>query len=383
MLDKILSLFNRRQLNPEAGIGPAFAPAPGPYLQDLPPPIFAISAKLRTVFGLQRPQFDSLIVDPLVKLVNLIGAEPCEGHSSFSSSYGLAELCAKTALYAFQSAGGAVFCRDSDPLQRRELEPVWQYAAFVAGLLYAYRMNAKSSGVIESMYQDFFNESSTAILSRDARILPTSLAAAVELPFNGSDRLRDIVRNTYLRLTGAFDSDRIDVMDLPPVFRTPLDLIVAKTSAEGLEPSAQFDPPAVSLTPLEGTLVKYAASAISELFGGEVWKVNQPKSRVWVANDGLFVIWPPAVNDITRIFRRDGIPGIPATHEAFAKLLIRASKASRFSNDAIYAPICVPNDSRVFDALVITDEAWFWGRQNIEYTRLDVNLIQNCADTGL
>lgn len=62
------------------------------------------------------------------------------------------------------------------------------------------------------------------------------------------------------------------------------------------------------------------------------WTVNQRGSRIWVLNEGVFVVWNPAVEEVREILRNDGVKPLPRAAEYFADQFIEEKLAEPFNS---------------------------------------------------
>jgi conjugal transfer pilus assembly protein TraI len=71
---------------------------------------------------------------------------------------------------------------------------------------------------------------------------------------------------------------------------------------------------------------------------------NAEKSRVWYGQDGLYIVWPNAANDVRKLLEADQLPGIPKAPETLVEILIDAGVVEpsdgAHTTWAIFPPHC-------------------------------------------
>ena len=72
---------------------------------------------------------------------------------------------------------------------------------------------------------------------------------------------------------------------------------------------------------------RHLQDAMRRLLADGKWTVNQPGSKVWVLDDGVYVVWVGAVEDIGRLLSKDKIPGIPKDKDILADILVERGLA--------------------------------------------------------
>ena len=58
--------------------------------------------------------------------------------------------------------------------------------------------------------------------------------------------------------------------------------------------------------------------------GNSAWVPNREKSRLWFGQDGLFLVWPGAAEDVHQLLEADQLAGIPKAPETMLELLLAA-----------------------------------------------------------
>jgi conjugal transfer pilus assembly protein TraI len=72
-------------------------------------------------------------------------------------------------------------------------------------------------------------------------------------------------------------------------------------------------------------LERYLVDALRRLTSGNsAWIANREKSRLWFGQDGLFLVWPGAAEDVHQLLETDQLAGIPKAPETMLELLVAA-----------------------------------------------------------
>jgi conjugal transfer pilus assembly protein TraI len=99
-------------------------------------------------------------------------------------------------------------------------------------------------------------------------------------------------------------------------------------------------------------LQRYLIEAMSRLMAScPAWRPNTEKSRVWHAQDGLFLVWPGAAHDIRKALEDDQIVGMPTSAEAMLDILTAAGLVETRAADAPLWLIEPPGTGAQYDAV--------------------------------
>jgi conjugal transfer pilus assembly protein TraI len=105
-------------------------------------------------------------------------------------------------------------------------------------------------------------------------------------------------------------------------------------------------------------LERYLVDALRRLANGNsAWVCNHEKSRVWFGQDGLFLLWPGAADDVRKLLESDQLPGIPKAAETILELLLAAEVFE--AQDAAHPTwtIYPPSAKTVLEAVKLTSAA--------------------------
>ena len=90
-------------------------------------------------------------------------------------------------------------------------------------------------------------------------------------------------------------------------------------------------------------VVTYVMDAMRRLITDGTWTINEKGSRVWVVDDGVYIVWPQGTNDIVKLLNKDKKEGIPRHPYSLAECLIDAKIAAHYTPEDgkthIYWPV--------------------------------------------
>jgi conjugal transfer pilus assembly protein TraI len=101
---------------------------------------------------------------------------------------------------------------------------------------------------------------------------------------------------------------------LADLVRSALGLVAANVA----QPMDADDPGLSRMHPM----ARFGVQGLRELAAQRVnWQVNAPRSRVWWGSDGVYLQWPDAVEDLTRMLVDAQVAGVPAAPAQWLHLL--------------------------------------------------------------
>lgn len=245
---------------------------------------------------------------------------------------GLLRHAAEVSLWSLQSGDRVLLPGEQAPRRRRELEPRWHLAVFLAALCHDVGkpvtdlvVTSRDGGKVWNPFvEDLYSWASkndvdryflhwrenrakkhTAISSLIAEriISPKCLAWIAEgdtelvlwmmETINGHPSAENLINDLVIR------SDQVSVE------RDLRSLGVAFTGYEiGL--------------PVERFLVDIMRRLVRE----GVWGINEPGSRLWNIDGHLYLVWPAAGEEIAAIINQEKIPGLPRTPNSILDMLV-------------------------------------------------------------
>src|SRR5262249_48498848 len=102
-------------------------------------------------------------------------------------------------------------------------------------------------------------------------------------------------------------------------------------------------------------LERYLVDALRRLVVSSAqWTPNTEKSRVWYGQDGLYIVWPNAGNDVRKLLEADQLPGIPNAPETLPEILIDAGVVEPSAETQTTWAICPPHADKAIEAVRLT-----------------------------
>lgn len=312
--------------------------------------------RLRMLAGGTDENFDLYYRAVLLRLAGYVQLLPASRGETHMGAGGLFRLCLELGFYSLQSAGAVVFAGQEGVERRREMEPRWRYATFLAGLcaeLYRplsdmmvtdqhgnrwpkYMMSltdwATESGIDRYFVRWTSPESKpvTTPSHPDVSVMMNAVISkqAYQYMEEGSPR---IVPTMFAVATGTShptDSQTARIVDdrRKQIFKR--DAAGRKELYGKLTVGAHLDP--------------YLIDAIRQLYRSGDWKVNADKSRLWFTNEGMFAVWKSAAKDIQRLLNEKGVDGVPAEASTLAEMLAESRVIERFADKSPYTLIKPP-----------------------------------------
>lgn len=292
-------------------------------------------ARLKLCYGADRAGFDKDLM-PLVRryaaYVHLLPATP---DNYFKAPGGLLRLGLETAFFALQGTDAHIFSGKATITARRELEPRWRIATFIGGLcceLHRVLSHLIATTPDGDEWPSFMLPLVDWLQQRDAeryfvRWRPRAAevrglglyALPLVVPAQVLESLRHddgaIVRLLFASVGGVPQYREHNVLD--DLVRRSLALVIDR---DLLASADRYG------TPQYGShLERYLVDAMRRLAAGHsAWEVNRDKARLWLGEDGLFLLWPDAARDILELLEGDQLAGIPKAPDTLLDILLDA-----------------------------------------------------------
>lgn len=295
----------------------------------------ALLARLKLCYGADRAGFDRDLM-PLVRsyaaYVHLLPATP---DNYFRAPGGLLRLGLEAAFFALQGTDAHIFSGKATITARRELEPRWRIATFIGGL--CCELHRVLSHIIATTpdgeeWPSFMLPLHDWLQQRDAqryfvRWRPRAAeirglglyALPLVVPAQVMESLRHddgaIVRLLFASVGGVPQYREHNVLD--DLVRRSLALVIDRDLLASAD--------RYGLPQYGSHLERYLVDAMRRLAAGHsAWGVNRDKSRLWFGEDGLFLAWPDAAQDILQLLEGDQLAGIPKAPDTLLDILLDA-----------------------------------------------------------
>ncbi|WP_342449993.1 MobH family relaxase [Thiorhodococcus minor] len=316
-----------------------------PFLQGLPVASTAqilatqseLIASLQEALAMTDSDYQTLVLPLIERYAAFAHLLPASETHHHRGAGGLFRHGLEVAFQCARASRGRLFAVDRLPEERRLLEPRWQLAAAVVGLLHDVGKPVADLLVLD-------REGTTRWQPVDETILDWATQRGIDhyfLRWNGQ-RLHQghevfttsvfpqlITRELRRWLMdpdplvwyslGSVLAGRDDQALLAQLMREADRISVAQDLREN-----RLDPEALSLgVPIE----RYLIDTMRALLRDGTWAVNSPGARVWVFPYGLHLVWPESAQDLVQRLAEARVPGIPRDPDTLADLLLERQLA--------------------------------------------------------
>lgn len=291
--------------------------------------------RIKLAYGADHETFTNdlmVVMRRYAQYVNLLPATP---DNYFSGPGGLLRMGLEIAFYSLQATDGQIFSGRSTITNRRQLEPRWRHATFIAGL--CCEIHRTLSHVLVT--DDNGNEWPSYLVPltdwlRERHVTRFFLRwtpNAQETRSLGVFALPQIIPSETLHHLAQGNAVVVPHMMASisgmPVYRDHniLDQLVRHAAALVIDRDLQASADRYGKPQLGSHLERYLVDALRRLVlanGG--WTPNAEKSRVWYGRDGLYIVWPNAATEVIKLLDGDRLPGIPKAPETILEILIEA-----------------------------------------------------------
>ena len=311
---------------------PGFAAVP---VEDLLAGEADLIARIKLCYGIDRDGFERDVLTLVRRYAACVHLLPATADNYFSKPGGLLRLGLETAFFSLQGTDAHIFSGRMSISTRRQLEPRWRHATFIAGL--CCELHRLMSHIIVT---DAAGEAWPAFLRPLADWLATRGSEryflrwrpqAVEARGLGLFALPHVVPPAVM--ADLSEGNAVIVPHLLasiggiPVYRDHniLDELVRRSLALVIDRNLVASADRYGSPQYGSHLERYLVDALRRLTSGNsAWIANREKSRLWFGQDGLFLVWPAAAEDVHQLLEADQLAGIPKAPETMLELLVAA-----------------------------------------------------------
>lgn len=325
-------------------------------------------ARIKLCYGADRADFERDILSLVRRYAACVHLLPATPDNFFSTPGGLFRLGLETAFYSLQGTDAHIFSGRLSITARRQLEPRWRYATFIAGLccelhrLLSHLIVTNDQG---EPWPAFLLPLGDWLTSRQAEryfirwhpqvsearglglfALPQVVPAAVMSHLAEGNTV--IIPHLLASIGGVPLYREHNI--LGELVRRSLALVIDRNLAANADRYG---------SPLFGShLERYLVDALRRLAAGHAaWIANREKSRLWFGRDGLFLVWPGAAEDMQQLLEADQLVGIPKAPETMLELLLAAKVFAHATTDRATWSIQPPGAKAVLEAVKLSNPA--------------------------
>jgi conjugal transfer pilus assembly protein TraI len=307
---------------------------------------------LRQAIGLPN-DLHNRVIDPVIRryaeFVHLLPASQQHHHRAAG---GLFRHGLEVALLATRATEDVLFSPHETPQRRRDMEPRWRAAAMFAGLTHDCGKPLSDLMVTDRDGKSRWRPHRQSLLewaeengvdryflhwqsNRHRKHEQFSATAAPRiLTPEAIDWLDEFGSEIYAALLSAIAAPEKDLTKLNAIIRYADNASVE----QDMKRNGSFADESIGV-PVD----RHIMDAARRLVNDGTWKVNQPGARVWVLQDGVYIVWKAAAEEIFNLLRQDSVPGIPRDADSIADLLIERDLAKSREKKGVkyrYWPIC-------------------------------------------
>lgn len=299
--------------------------------------------RLQQALGLKHLEFEKLIQPSIDRLVAHVHLLPASEHHHHHGAGGLLRHSLEVAFWSVQAAEGVIFVAEGTPIEKKVLEPRWRVATAVAGLFHDIGKPVSDLSVTDQEGRSTWNPFQETLLCWAER-------HAVDRYFIHwrGQRCKRHEQFSVLALNRVMTSPLLAWLTEPgPEILQVMLSAMGNTDREHVLSRLVIDADRISVdrdlkthrmsvdeNALGVPVERYLIDAMRRLLASSQWLVNQRNARVWVVDDGVFVIWKQAANDITELLAVDRIPGIPRDPDTLADILIERGYAQSNTSES-------------------------------------------------
>lgn len=318
--------------------------------------------RIKLCYGTDRATFEQDLLVPIRNYAAFVNLLPATPDNYFAGPGGLFRLGLEVAFIALQGTDGHIVSGRSTISERRRLEPRWRQATFIAGLCAELHRTLNQLIVTDDKGNEwpaYLMPLSDWLCQRQAaRMFVRWIPHTQESRALSLFALQQVVPRDILQHLATANSivvpHLLASLSGMPLYRehNVLDALVRRAAALVIDRDLISAAHRYGRPILGAHLERYLIDAMRRLLGSHpAWGVNQERSRVWLSNEGLFVIWPNAAADIRKLLQEDELPGIPKAPETIAELLVAAGALEPTPDGGPLWTIAPPPGRQPFEAV--------------------------------
>ncbi len=294
-----------------------------------------LMARIKLCYGADRESFERDVLTLVRRYAACVHLLPATADNYFSKPGGLLRLGLETAFFSLQGTDAHIFSGRMSISARRQLEPRWRHATFIAGLcceLHRLMSHVIVTDAMGEAWPAFLLPLADWLTSRGAeRYFLRWRPQAVETRGLGLFALPQVVPPAMM--ADLSEGNTVIVPHLLaciggiPVYREHniLDELVRRSLALVIDRNLVASADRYGSPQFGSHLERYLVDALRRLASGNsAWVPNREKSRLWFGQDGLFLVWPGGAEDLYQLLEKDQLAGIPKAAETMLELLLAA-----------------------------------------------------------
>ena len=291
--------------------------------------------RFKYCYGCDGETFSRDIVEPIRRYASYVNLLPATADNFFCTAGGLFRLGLEVAFFALQGTDAHIVSGRATITVRKELEPRWRQATFLAGLCSELHRTLSHATVTDEQGNEWpaYLVPLTVWLERRKarRFFVRWIANAPESRSLSLFALPHIVSPDSMQHLAAANNVVVPQMlasitGIPLLHEQSILIELVKRSAalvidRDLAASAhRYGRPI-----LGAHIERYLLDAMRQLVAAHpAWSPNTERSRLWLGTEGLFIVWPNAAAEIRKVLEDDELRGIPKAPETIVEILTAA-----------------------------------------------------------
>ena len=309
--------------------------------------------RLKLLAGLPTADFERLYGGVLRSLAKHVDLLPASESGTHMGAGGLFRLALEIGFFSRQACEAVLFAGRAGVELRRDLEPRWRYATFLAGMCCelhrplsrmivvtengtewpVHRMGLSEwlESVGASRYFIRWVKEGDSFAGGSATLLATKI-----IPESSLQYLQEGHPNIIPAMLDAIVAEVSKNRD------NQIAEILGRIRRKVIERDQVLAPQNYGKLTVGSQLEPHLVDAMRQLVANGVWTINVKKSRLWFGKDGLYVVWRTAAKEIIEVLERGSVSGIPRDATTIAEVLLRAGVLVGDKNNDLYWKIKTP-----------------------------------------
>ena len=292
-------------------------------------------SRIKLCYGSDREGFEADLLVPIRNYAGFVNLLPATADNFFCEVGGLFRLGLEVAFFALQGTDGHIVSGRSTISTRRQLEPRWRHATFIAGLCSELHRTLSQIVVTDGRGDEwpaYLGPLSAWLAKRRAdRFFIRWIANTQESRALGLFALPHIVPAATMQHLATANTvavpQMLSCLSGAALYREQNVLVdlVKRAAALVIDRDLIASANRYGRPILGAHLERYLIDAMRRLIiAHPAWIPNHERSRVWYGRDGLFIVWPNAVQEIRKLLEGDELPGIPKAPDTILEILLGA-----------------------------------------------------------
>ena len=294
---------------------------------------------------------------------------PATTNDFFCGAGGLLRLCLETGFHSYVASQGNIFTSKDPAEKRRDLEPKWQLAAFLAGLCCELGRAISTSVVTNDHGQQWLpfepltdwlaKTNSHRYFLRPPQITShltdsTNLSLVIFKAIVPNEALQHITTDDRSILLAMFET----VSRLNESYGAGQFAVTVRRVRDQVILRDKNTNPLTFGKPRVGVHVEpYLINGMRALVKNGVWKINTKLARVHVATDGAYVFWVTGVAEILSFLKEQGAQGMHTDPRTLGELLMQSGVFSPNRDGSLWWYIKPPGSSTVYEVIKLANPA--------------------------